>query len=329
MIANLLRRVPLSWHIHAFGKPLNSCYYHLASNDDLKHIKHICKYKSTQQFRSDLINLKQNFSFINYDDFTSLPKTKKHPLLLTFDDGYKQLYTDVYPILKELNIPAVFFITTNLIDNKSVFFRNGISLIVEELLKIDEALWRDSFQIPFEETMKKPTASAIAAANKVKRITHNESAILIDLYNIFEIDINQFLKEKEPYLTSKEIKGLNESSLITIGAHTSSHPELFLEEDPSITKEQILSSIDEIRTLTGKNRIPFAFPFSSKNVDRKLLVDIALTSHHPILFFGEPDINKSDDIVFKRYGFDDPAHSATATIYNHYIELLRNKLQKR
>ncbi len=43
---------------------------------------------------------------------TSTSKLPSKPVLITFDDGYKEDYTFVYPILQKLHIPATYFIVS-------------------------------------------------------------------------------------------------------------------------------------------------------------------------------------------------------------------------
>lgn len=38
--------------------------------------------------------------------------------VLTFDDGYEDFYTNVFPILQDLNLPAILFVTTGFIEDK-------------------------------------------------------------------------------------------------------------------------------------------------------------------------------------------------------------------
>ena len=51
-----------------------------------------------------------------YDFFVSNKPIPEKALVLTFDDGYLDNYTEAFPILKELNFKATIFVITDLID---------------------------------------------------------------------------------------------------------------------------------------------------------------------------------------------------------------------
>lgn len=51
-------------------------------------------------------------------DNTSIPR---NAFVVTFDDGYGNNYTQAWPILKELNVPATIFLTTAYLDTKVPF----------------------------------------------------------------------------------------------------------------------------------------------------------------------------------------------------------------
>jgi peptidoglycan/xylan/chitin deacetylase (PgdA/CDA1 family) len=69
----------------------------LLIKDFIKQIDYICK----------------NYSVIKLEDYTGLIKAKKavpnNACILTFDDGFKDHYTNVFPILKKKKLPATFF----------------------------------------------------------------------------------------------------------------------------------------------------------------------------------------------------------------------------
>ncbi|UUZ91300.1 polysaccharide deacetylase family protein [Paenibacillus sp. P25] len=71
---------------------------------------------TSARFREQLTDLLQRgYHFITLQQFRAFMGGGSVPpnaVLVTFDDGYQSFYTNAYPILKELNIPAVNFVIT-------------------------------------------------------------------------------------------------------------------------------------------------------------------------------------------------------------------------
>jgi len=99
---------------------------------------------------NDLINF--------FDSGTPIPKKS---VLLTFDDGYEDFYTDAYPILSAVGFNATMFVPTGLVENpdymtwdqivimnKSVLFANHTwshkSVVTEELIMQKEISTADT-----------------------------------------------------------------------------------------------------------------------------------------------------------------------------------------
>ncbi|OXM84512.1 polysaccharide deacetylase [Paenibacillus rigui] len=70
----------------------------------------------TRLFHSQLTDLVQRgYHFITltqFKQFLAGGTVPPNAILVTFDDGYKSFYTNAYPILKAMNIPAVNFVIT-------------------------------------------------------------------------------------------------------------------------------------------------------------------------------------------------------------------------
>ena len=50
------------------------------------------------------------------------PNPRRPPVLITFDDGYRDFYENAYPILSRLRIPVVVFLPTRFIDDGTPFW---------------------------------------------------------------------------------------------------------------------------------------------------------------------------------------------------------------
>ncbi len=70
-----------------------------------------------KNFRARLSFLKQYTNVVSLDDyFAGRLSRKKVNVVLTFDDGYKSWITGAMPALRELEMPATFFISSGFID---------------------------------------------------------------------------------------------------------------------------------------------------------------------------------------------------------------------
>lgn len=76
---------------------------------------------TSKLFKDQLVYLKdKGYRFITLKEFESFlagGSVPNNAVLVTFDDGYKSFYEYAYPILRELQVPAVNFIITEVLDN--------------------------------------------------------------------------------------------------------------------------------------------------------------------------------------------------------------------
>jgi peptidoglycan/xylan/chitin deacetylase (PgdA/CDA1 family) len=97
-------------------------------------------------FKEQLKDLRdRGYSFISLSEFRAFMaggKVQPNAVLVTFDDGYRSFYTDAYPILRKLRIPAVNFVITKDLDNPlaprlPALSRDEIRLMSKETKAID------------------------------------------------------------------------------------------------------------------------------------------------------------------------------------------------
>lgn len=76
---------------------------------------------SVEQFERQMRLLKRHFHPLRLGDAVSMmdagKSLPKGAVVITFDDGYDDNYRVAFPVLRELDIPATFFVSTGYIDN--------------------------------------------------------------------------------------------------------------------------------------------------------------------------------------------------------------------
>ncbi len=239
-------------------------FYHTISNNKLAHIKHLYQLKNEKQFINDLDYLLKYYQPINYlqlkKHFYKEKIITKKSFFLSFDDGLSECYDIIAPILKKKGIPATFFLNSHFIDNKSLFYRYKISLIIEEIIN------NSKNKNKLLNYIQKDNHLNINIFDWLKQIKYSDKNKLNEIAELINLDFNEFLKKEKPYLTTVQINKLIADGF-SIGCHSVNHPEykkLSLKEQV----EQTNNSSDFICKKFNLNYKIFAFPFTDAKVSK-------------------------------------------------------------
>jgi len=111
--------------------------YHAVSDEDLPHLKHLYEVKSIKRFLKDLDYYLAKYEPVSMSDWyeSSLgrEKLKKPAVVLSFDDGLREIFDVVLPILTSKGVPATFFVNPSFIDNNELFYKYKASLVLDRL----------------------------------------------------------------------------------------------------------------------------------------------------------------------------------------------------
>ncbi|MGE8552806.1 MAG: polysaccharide deacetylase family protein [Chryseobacterium jejuense] len=257
-----------------FGKtfPLNYCLpvYHCVSDENLPHIRNVIRYKNIKQFEADIDCFSKHFQWVNWAEFKDFAsgsfKPQKKIALLTFDDGFREFYDIVAPILERKGIYACNFINPAFIDNKEIMFRCKASLLIEALEK-EKSIHPEIYTIlssgsqATTETLKK----------EILKITYQEKDILDLLAEKFEVDFQSYLQEHKPYLNTEELKNLTNRGF-GISSHSWDHPRF-----GALSLEQQMESIHKTFAYLKENDFlyeSFAFPFTDFGVKNEFFEEL-------------------------------------------------------
>lgn len=235
-------------------------FYHCISNTNHEYIKNLYPVRNEKIFINDLDFFTHYFKPVDLD-FLLNNKTVKEPVFhLSFDDGLSDVYNVIAPILLKKGIPASFFVNTDFIDNKDLFFRYKASIIIEKFKNYTKK----------ELLIKKinKNISLHLSVNNfntiIKSIDYNNKHILDKIAVLIDIDFNEYLQTNKPYLTTKQINELIKKGF-TIGSHSMSHPEYRTIK----YIDQIKQTTESMKFITDnfkpKHKI-FSFPFTDYNV---------------------------------------------------------------
>jgi peptidoglycan/xylan/chitin deacetylase (PgdA/CDA1 family) len=265
LLRPLISIIPFSIVKQTSAEKLLILYYHIISDDDLPHVKNLYEYKRTLQFIDDLNFLLRNYEPISVAEVIQNEKKDiPYPtdrFLLTFDDGFREIYDVIAPILLDKGIPAAFFISSAFLDNRELCYEHKASLLVESIRKgispateaeVIGILWK--IGVPFSKL-----------SDGVLKVDYSRRDALDRIAEVLQIDFQEYLNEKQPYLTSDQVKGLIDRGF-AIGAHSIDHPyysALSLAEQ----LEQTMVSVKLIRDKFGLGYGAFAFPHTDAGVD--------------------------------------------------------------
>jgi peptidoglycan/xylan/chitin deacetylase (PgdA/CDA1 family) len=314
VLRKLAMHTPYSVYKMMLRRKLVGLYYHVVSNKPLPHIQHLYSYKTPEAFEADLIFLKSNYDILPYEQIRgqlSLNKTTRpNSVFLSFDDGYAECFSIVRPLLLKHDIPCTFFITTDFIDNNTMYYENVSSLCINRVKLID------SFQLgELYRKMNDRFGTSIDGTESfvqwILSLGVFESDELDAVCDILDVDTEKYLRDHRPYLTSDEIKRLA-SDGFTIGAHGKSHARLSVLNNDGMETE-IVYSCNIISSLTGRDDVPFAFPYSGDGLDRDFLENVISKYRFINLFFNTGSLRRDRGFIVNRICADKPPFNKDRT----------------
>lgn len=288
---------------YAVGK-LSILMYHAVIEDPL-YIHDWC-FLDSDTFRTQLRYLKTHFNVIRLSEGIEEIKkyNKKRPLAaVTFDDGFQNNYDIAFPILREENIPATIFLTTNLIDTDDILWFCKLNQVLAKTQKL-RFNWNGKV-LNLKSPINKAKASSFIQA-KLKETPHprllNEiRKIIVQLNDNPDYQIN--LKSPYRMLSSAAILKMAKSNLIDFGAHTHNHAILRYISSKD-KKKEIEKSLDLIEQLTGNHCKFFSYPNGRKQDYDDECIKILKSNRVKAAFTTIPGPNNSatSSMNMRRYG---------------------------
>ncbi len=196
------------------------------------------------KFAKQLEYFRDNFSFITSEELlNALYNNRPIPqdaILLTFDDGFKDHYVNVFPILKKLNVQGLFFPPAKAIERREVLDVHKIHFILASC-KDKQIIIDEIFKILSQYSQECNIDAIRSSFTNLNQTGRFDSKEVVFIKRVLQRELPAFIRSRiakelfykfvtndeetfsrELYLSFEEIKEMKENGMY-FGSHGYSH----------------------------------------------------------------------------------------------------------
>ena len=196
------------------------------------------------------------------------PEDPRPRVLVTFDDGYRDYYRLAYPVLHELGIPAVNFISTDYADTGRLFWWDIVDFAGHRSPKKTVTLpWAPHTTYELNDATRMTVLRAckyvIACAPDADR-----DRLVSEACEMFAVDPSAIDAPRQ-VMTWDEIRASMEWT--HYGGHTHTHVRVS-RVDPALLEREVRTCRDRLRDETGVAPRLFAYPIGDGSDDARAIL---------------------------------------------------------
>ena len=211
-------------------------------------------------FDAQMRYIRKRYRVLSLDDLCEemeTPSSKEDAVAVTFDDGYRDLFTHALPVLRKYQIPATIFLPAASIETGHVPWYDRIFLALQVFPKSDFEIILDrhrSFRLTSFHTRLQAAAEIIQYLRSLPDDRRKEFCAALDGQIILPKD-----ELRDRMLTWDQIRDMGREG-ISFGSHTMSHPAV-----SQLTESQLEHELSEskraLEQRIGSPVVHFAYPF--------------------------------------------------------------------
>lgn len=227
----------------------NSAYVHIDLNNFKQHILYLKK-----KYR--IISLERLCGFIH-----SGAQIPDYTVVITFDDGYRNVLENAYPLLRDYGIACSIFLTGKLTNNNDWLWLDKLEYMADITRKETVNIFGRDYNLK-NKLLKRRFLNSIR--DKLKRVNEEtRNRIMQDLILKLDVDIPRHPLGEYGLLSYEQARQMDKR-LISFGAHTPEHTILTLENNEKI-RLLILQSKQEISHQLQRDMNLFSYPNGNYN----------------------------------------------------------------
>jgi peptidoglycan/xylan/chitin deacetylase (PgdA/CDA1 family) len=212
---------------------------------------------TTSEFRAQLRWLRANAELLSEDDLLAILRGGRRlparAAMITFDDGYLDNYELALPVLRELGVPAIFFIPTQAIDERALGWWDLIAYVLKKCSRPEITLQgerlpladRDALKVRLQRWMKLRSAA-------------ESRGLVADLARACEVALPDPERCGRELMSWEQVREAAARG-VAIGSHTHSH-RVLATLDPATQREELRRSKTELEGRLGRPVRTLAYP---------------------------------------------------------------------
>jgi len=273
--------------------------YHSVAEEESPFVKGANVWISSRRFARHLDYLLKHYRVLSLENLTISLKDGKLPersLVITFDDGFADVFGFAYPMLKRHGLPATVFLTTcSMGSQKPIWIQElcylmntfGVEKTVDAIASIvEQPGFRDSIaRFSPRGTLQRQAEKFLTyAVDKSER-----ERILASLFQRFGVSRAELLARNSIFLTWNQVTHMHKDG-IGFGSHGESHtPFSVMSVDEQ--REEIFNGKKVLDEKLGQSFVPFSYPFGGMQdftADTRILTESA---GHGCILTATPTLN--------------------------------------
>jgi peptidoglycan/xylan/chitin deacetylase (PgdA/CDA1 family) len=297
--------------------PIFMPFYHAVEEEPRAYLRPWYRVPAPGEFEAELETMLKQYEPVSFSEMLHLKqhgkirKQGKPLMVLSFDDGLQSIFQHVFPILQRKGIPAMCFVNAAFVNNQALFYRYKVGLLWQHT-QTDKAVCKALEQSHLF------TGRDLTSSECWRAFTHTHEAQIDEALDLVGIDLTEFLKSEQPYMTIEQLKQLHEAGF-EIGSHGYNHWRYAaLKADERLTDCQ--KGLAFIKTHFQPQHLLFAFPFTDVGLGRMEIEQLQISAGADYLFGCAGLKHEANPRHFQRVPMDDNKHhpDALSAMRNRY-----------
>jgi peptidoglycan/xylan/chitin deacetylase (PgdA/CDA1 family) len=248
-------------------------------------------------FEAHVQRIARDYQVVSLDDVLS-GELPRRALLITFDDGYRSIAEVALPMLRQLGLPSVFFVTGECLRSDSLPLDNLLSQLCSNagIGRVGAALNGAG-----RRTDTFPQLLDLVAAMPYER----RLAVGDELAEHFALDEARLRAESRMFLDPEELAGLAADGC-EVANHSRTHVFCRSIVDEASAYTELVEHARRLESLTGRAVRAFSFPYGRRDDATPMVERVLRESGHEAIFLAEsrPHLTGASGRLWNRVTLD-------------------------